>query len=86
MASGNHRHGASAGDGGRSACIPAWRERVDAAVPLRSLGVVDGHNSGKGRLLMLIRLANGRTVALDAKPPHWRPRGTCKIRSGSIRD
>ena len=42
---------------------------IDAAVAAAlALGVVDGHNSGLGGgCFMLIRLANGRTVALDAR-------------------
>ena len=42
---------------------------IDAAVAAAlTLGVVDGHNSGiGGGCFMLIRLANGRTTAIDAR-------------------
>lgn len=42
---------------------------IDAAVAAAlTLGVVDGHNSGiGGGCFMLVRLANGRTLAIDAR-------------------
>lgn len=42
---------------------------IDAAVAVAlTLGVVDGHNSGiGGGCVMVIRLANGRTVAIDGR-------------------
>lgn len=54
------------------AAIEAFRQggnAIDAAVAAAlTLGVVDGHNSGiGGGCLMLIRLANGRNVAIDGR-------------------
>ncbi len=55
-----------------SAAINAFREggnAIDAAVAAAlTLGVVDGHNSGiGGGCLILIRLANGRLIAIDGR-------------------